>query len=242
MADREEEEQIEVIKRWWKENGTSTIVGIVAALAIVFGYQGWRDHEREVGEDASAIYEDMVSASSLDNPLAQLDNEKLATAKFLGGRLKAEFANSTYAHLAALLLAKIAVEEGDLPAAERELKWALDSGIDDSLEVLVRIRLARVKNAMGAADEALAILATVDPGEHRPSFEEIKGDIYRTLGDNTQARESYQRALTALDTGDVRPMLQMKLDDLVSPTADVVADDALLGDAAAESAPTEEAK
>ena len=34
---RTEEEQLEAIKRWWKENGTSLLAGAVLAAAGVFG-------------------------------------------------------------------------------------------------------------------------------------------------------------------------------------------------------------
>ncbi|MEW8396328.1 MAG: tetratricopeptide repeat protein, partial [Candidatus Thiodiazotropha sp.] len=34
-----EEEQVEAIKRWWKENGTSVIAGLVIGLGGIFGWQ-----------------------------------------------------------------------------------------------------------------------------------------------------------------------------------------------------------
>ena len=37
----EEEEQIEAIRNWWKENGRSVIAGAVLGLAAIFGWQGW---------------------------------------------------------------------------------------------------------------------------------------------------------------------------------------------------------
>ena len=42
---RTEEEQIEAIKRWWKKNGSSLLLGIALALAIVFGWQAWQNHQ-----------------------------------------------------------------------------------------------------------------------------------------------------------------------------------------------------
>ena len=38
---RTEEEQLEAIKRWWKENGTSLIAGVAIAAAGVFGWNAW---------------------------------------------------------------------------------------------------------------------------------------------------------------------------------------------------------
>jgi predicted negative regulator of RcsB-dependent stress response len=33
-----EEEQIAAIKNWWKENGNSLLMAVVAAIAIIFGW------------------------------------------------------------------------------------------------------------------------------------------------------------------------------------------------------------
>ena len=41
---RTEEEQIEAIKQWWKKNGSSLLIGVGLALAIVFGWQAWQNH------------------------------------------------------------------------------------------------------------------------------------------------------------------------------------------------------
>ncbi len=58
------------------------------------------------------------------------------------------------------------------------------------------------------------MLDRIEPGAHRVSYEEVRGDAYTALGDEAAAREAYQRAVEALDEDESRPMLQMKLDDL----------------------------
>ncbi|MEX1237520.1 MAG: tetratricopeptide repeat protein, partial [Pseudomonadales bacterium] len=83
-----DEEQIEAIKKWWDENGKSILIGIVLALGGVFGYQAWDNHVRETGEAASALYEDMLAAMAMDDPFGTLDEERLATARFIAGQLK----------------------------------------------------------------------------------------------------------------------------------------------------------
>lgn len=215
MADRTEEEQIEAIKRWWDENGKSLIVGIVVALGGVFGYQAWQDHVRETGEAASSLYEDLVAAVTRDSPFETIEEEQLKTGKFIATQLEETYPDSTYAHFAALFMAKVAVEAGDLDTAEKELNWALEHGIDESLEAMTRIRLARVKIARGEPEAALAMLESIDPGTHSVSFEEVRGDAYMALNDEARAREAYGRAVEAQEEGRARPMLQMKLDDLV---------------------------
>ena len=37
---RTEEEQVEALKKWWEENGRSTVVAVIVALGLGFGWQG----------------------------------------------------------------------------------------------------------------------------------------------------------------------------------------------------------
>lgn len=231
-----DEEQIEAIKRWWDENGTSLIIGVVVAVGGVLGWQAWQNHVQEQGEAAAAIYDDLMEAVVVEGPFASLDEEARQTGKFLAGRLKEEHDGSSYAHFAAMFLAKLAVAEGDLEKAESELSWAIEDGIDESLLPIATMRLARVQKALGNHETALETLLSVEPGEHRPTWEEIRGDVYHAMGDRAQAREAYQNALGALDNPGSRPMLQMKLDDLEAAeiTVPVEADEPLANNTPAE--------
>lgn len=39
-----EEEQVEALKKWWKENGTAVIVGVVIGISAVVGFWKWREY------------------------------------------------------------------------------------------------------------------------------------------------------------------------------------------------------
>jgi len=212
-----DEEQLEAIKRWWDENGTSILVGAVLAVGGVLGYQAWQNHVQTKGETAAAIYDDMVDQVRLESPLQSRDEESISTVQFLASRLKEEHGGSTYAHFAALFLAQLAVEAGDLQKAEAELSWVIEDGIDDSIAPIARIRLARVQSGLGNHDEALATLGGFEPGEHLPSWAETKGDIHYARNEKDEARAAYQRGLDALENPASRPMLRMKFEDLEAP-------------------------
>lgn len=226
MADRTEEEQVEAIKKWWDENGTSTVVGIIAALLVVFGYRGWESHVQEQGEMASAVYEDMLQAVSVASPFETIDEERLSTGQFLANKLKDEYPDSVYAHMGALFMAKLAVDQDNLEEAEKELTWALENDIDESLEIVVKTRLARIRLAQGKPEEAMQVVSGLEGGAHQSSVEEVIGDIYHEMGELDQAREAYQRAVNALKEGDERQYLEMKLDNLVAPAVVVQAEPA----------------
>ena len=60
-----DEEQLELIKKWWDENGTSLVTAVVLALGVTFGYRAWEDNVRETAEAASAKYENLVQAAAV---------------------------------------------------------------------------------------------------------------------------------------------------------------------------------
>ena len=51
-----EEEQVEAIKQWWKDNGKSVIGGLVLGLAVVGGLKGWQQYTKVSAENAAAYY------------------------------------------------------------------------------------------------------------------------------------------------------------------------------------------
>jgi predicted negative regulator of RcsB-dependent stress response len=209
-----EEEQLETLRKWWEENGKSTIAAIVLALGAGFGWQGWQDYRQGQSEQASAVYEEMLQAL---NPVegAVPTQEQLQTGRHLANTLKDEFPRSTYARFAALHLARVAVQESNLDAAEAELRWVLESGPADEVEAVARLRLARVLSAAGEYDAAAALLAEHSVG-FEGAFAEARGDLLLARGETDAAREEFQRALAsgAGAGGGGSRSLQLKLESL----------------------------
>ena len=92
-----EEEQIAAIKNWWKTNGTSVILAIVAALAIVFGYRAWQGNVEANKASASGLYQRLVNVVTAQQGIA--DDQ---SASFIAGELKENFSETEYARFAAL--------------------------------------------------------------------------------------------------------------------------------------------
>ncbi len=225
VTDKTEEEQVEAIKNWFAKNGTSLVAAIVLALGSVFGYQAWEKSVRDQGEKASGMYENLTAAVSV-GPFETLSDESRSTAVFIANQLKAEYPDSTYAHFAAMQLAKLEVEAGALDSAAAELQWVLDQKVDDSLAVLVRLRLAQVKLGQEEYDAALALLDQSNVDGHASAYAELRGDVYHAMGRLDDAREAYQAAVALLKEGTTKPMLNMKLEDLVVPEVAIPADTA----------------
>lgn len=219
MAYDTDEEQIEAIKGWWEENGTSVIVGIILVLAVLFGSRYWQSSHNASAELASDIYTQMSDAVQADFDL-NIDDEALSAVSNWHNELKTNFLNSIYSRYSALLMARLYVQRNELANAENELRWILDNpglgflkSIDDEMALTTRGRLARVIIAQGNAEAALQLLNEVDPGTFVGIFAEIEGDAYVELGRFPEAIEAYQTALTLGTNTDV---VELKLNDLRS--------------------------
>lgn len=132
-----EAEQVEALKRWWKDNGRSVLAGVAIALVAVIGWYQWQDYQRGQSLDASAAYETVVSRITAGDTAGAAE----AVAQLREG-------NGAYAVLASLRLAGALVADGELERAEEALNWARDNAPDDGMGRLARVRLAQVLDAM----------------------------------------------------------------------------------------------
>ncbi|WP_166261511.1 YfgM family protein [Marinobacter salicampi] len=208
---RTEEEQVEAIKNWWKSNGISILVGIGAALAIVFGWQSWQEQKAAERSQAASQFAGLLNALSSSD----LDT-RLETVRYLAGELQEDFEDSAYAVYGTLILAQQQLlEQDDAAAAVESLKWALDRVEQGGpVEPIVRHRLAQAQFAAGNNDEALATLRNgTDAEAFAPLFAELEGDILLASGDEDSAKEAYKTAREAL--GEQRNgLLELKMADL----------------------------
>lgn len=212
-----EEEQLEALKRWWSENGTSTVVGVALAVSGYLGWGFWQDKQQADAEAASSSYQTLMEAVVAE-PGQALSEEKSATANHLADELKAQHGDSLYASQAALFKAKLAVESDDLTAAAAELEWVIAQNVEPSMTLLTRSRLARVQLDLGEHDKALATVADANSGSFKALFAEIRGDVLLAQGKDSEARAAYQLAADNLipEQAGRRPLLEMKINDLQS--------------------------
>jgi predicted negative regulator of RcsB-dependent stress response len=218
-----DEEQVEALKSWWQDNGSSLLTGVVIVLVAFFGMRQWQSSQQGTAGVASDLYQ-QLSELAVGSVNAEVTDQQMQQADAIFQRLKGEFEDSIYSRYAALAMAKFLVEKGDEARAATELQWILDHpklGLlqkpEEELFMVARLRLARVKLSLGEPDAALALLREVEPGSFNASFAELEGDILLEKGDADGAKAAYARAL--ISTEGVNPvLLQLKLQNLgVSP-------------------------
>jgi predicted negative regulator of RcsB-dependent stress response len=194
-AYRSEEEQVEALKSWWKENGRSTMIGVALALGLGFGWQAWKKNEQVAADNASNLYQQMIQT------LASQEDLDDGAARQIAEELKDKYRGSTYAQFAALHLARLDVNSGQPAQAEAELRWVLSmASAGSDIHQLAQLRLARVLASQGQTDEALQMLqgATTD---FVASYAMARGDILLGQGNEAQALVAYESAAAALDAG-----------------------------------------
>ena len=147
-------------------------------------------------------------------PAGQLGETEIAEIRYNSDLLKKEFSASTYAQFAALMIARVEVQEGNLAAATTELEWVIAQQGDVEVRTLATLRLAKLLGAQNQYDEALALLVDADDAWQLGRLE-TRGDLLVAQGDLDAARAAYTEAsLLAATSGTNNPLLGLKLDNL----------------------------
>jgi predicted negative regulator of RcsB-dependent stress response len=205
-----EEEQVEALKRWWKENGKSLVLTIAVSIGGVLSWNAYQDHQANQAETASVYFQQLMISA----PAGQLNESQIAEVRYNSELLKTEFDASTYAQFGALMLARVEVQEGNLTAAAAELQWVIEQQGDAEINALATIRLAKLLGAQGQYDKALALLVDGDDAWQLGRLE-VRGDLLVAQGELDAARVAYEKASVLADTnGASNPLLGLKLDNL----------------------------
>jgi predicted negative regulator of RcsB-dependent stress response len=201
-----EEQQVEALKEWWKENGKSVVLGVVLGVGAIFSWRGWVSHQENLAVEASDLYAEVVDFLSNDDLVGIEKNASI---------LRSEYADTTFASMASLAEAKLQVEHSELARAVEKLQWVVENSDLDEFKNIALLRKARVLLANGQADDALKALPKTANLAFKGLFAEVRGDIYLSKGDKDKARQAYTEA-SASGSSDPQ-LLGMKLDDLAIP-------------------------
>ena len=91
-----DEEQVEKVKSWLKENGMSIVFGIIIGVGGIGGYNYWIQYQEGVAVEASGHFEQMLVA---------LERDDTDSLRQHAETLIADYASTEYALMARLALA-----------------------------------------------------------------------------------------------------------------------------------------
>jgi len=201
-----EEEQLEAIKKWWKENGRAVVTGVVLGVILIMGWNFWRERQLRISQQASALFQQTLLA---------MNEKKSESALQLSERLAKEYGDSAYGMYGRLLLAKLKSERADMLGAKQALEGVLSSKADASYKHIARLRLIELLLANGEFDAARQRIEEAEKsgglGTYQSQYEELRGDALAALGSADAAREAYRKAK---GSGAFSAVLDMKIDDL----------------------------
>lgn len=199
-----EEQQVEALKKWWKENASTVIAGVILGIAVIVGVRFYSQYKIQHAEEAGAIFYSMINLA--DSDLATDVQQKVDT-------LFNSYADTPYASMSALMAAKQQLKKGDFDNAIKNLQWIVDHSSQTELQHIARLRLMRILFANNNIDKALQLSQVDYPQSYAAMYEELKGDLYVAQGDYEQARMAYNKAI--LNAGaQASQWLRLKRDDL----------------------------
>jgi predicted negative regulator of RcsB-dependent stress response len=185
-----EKEQVEALRKWWKENGSSVITGVLLGLSVLLGGKAWFSYQETRTLSASNVYAQMMVALN--------QNEEEPVRNF-ANQLISEYSGSGYAPLAALVLARLAVKQGELPAAQVQLQWALDHADSPETKHTARMRLVRVlMDQNQLTDAAQQLNSAGEAGAYAYLYTELQGDLAMLEGNAAEAARAYRQALDSM--------------------------------------------
>lgn len=204
MTYETDEEKVEAIKKWWKENGLSVIAGAALGLGAIYGWRLWIGHKESVAGQASTAFEQlMVNASGTQADAVAKQMQMIAD----------DFGGTPYPALSDLVGAKALYDAGKTDAAINALQKVVDKAPDPALSDIAALRLARIQVAQDQLDAAEKTLRTLDGS---PAFAgeaaAVRGDIAAKRGDSAAARTAYEEAIEKGSA--LSQIIRLKIDNL----------------------------
>ena len=180
----EEEQEINQLKDWWKENSKTIIVAFILGVGGMFGWRYWQAYQAEQIAQASSQYDALIYSAQQDKQAKKANIEQFVQAN----------SKTAYAVFALLDEAKKAAEKQDFAAAEVNLNQALTQSQDEVLTSIVALRLSAVQFQLGQLDNALTTLNQVKGESFNARKAILTGDIQVAKGDKVAAKNSFEQA------------------------------------------------
>lgn len=204
-----DQEQIEMLQKFWRDYGNSIIIGVLVIVVALGGYNFYQSQAQKSREAASDVYQGLVVAVSEEN------DTTLETVKKVSDELRADHKGSVYAIHAALYVAKFEMDAGSHENAIAQYDWVISNAKNQEYKDVALLRKARLVAQFDSVENGLALIDGQTSQSQEASFLETSGDFYQQLGRTDDAVAAYEAALVVVEEAQFnRPFLQLKLDNL----------------------------
>lgn len=204
--DLHEQEQVDALRAWWKENGTWLLAALVIAAAAFAGMRIWQSWQAGKAAGAATLY------AQVEQQMGSNDAKRIANA---AQAVVDQYPSSAYASRAELLAAQASMHAKNSDQARMQLQWVIDNASEEGLQSVARLKLAALLLDEKKYEEALGLLASKHPAAFDALYADLKGDVLLAQGKKDEARVAYQAAFDKIDaTNTYRNLIQMKLDSV----------------------------
>ena len=193
-----EEEQVEQIIKWIKENGMQIVAGVLIGLSAIWGLDAYKQYQYSQSVEARTNYLNLASS-----PINS----------YMYDELKASYADSGYTDQATLIMAKYAVDNKDYAKALEHLN-SLTNSENEFVANIAKIRAANINLEIGNHEQALSLLETTN-NSFNGLYNHARGDVYVATNEIDLAKKHYQLALTQISKeSELQSLITIKLNDL----------------------------
>jgi|RifCSPlowO2_12_1023861.scaffolds.fasta_scaffold16748_2 predicted negative regulator of RcsB-dependent stress response len=204
--DLQEQEQLDTLKAWWKENGNRLLGVLLIAVVAMGGWRGWQYYQSKQSSEAATLYAGF---------LQQLGSNDAKRVNDAAAAVMDKYAASGYAARAALLAAQVNEQGKEAARAKTQLQWVIDHAAEAGLKDVARLRLAAVLLDEKNYAEAMKLLEAKHPASFDGLYADLRGDVLSAQGKTDEARSAYKLAYEKTDAKSMyRNLIQMKMDAL----------------------------
>ena len=207
MNDLSEKEQLQEMRAWWSENGRYVITGVVLGVAIIFGWNQWRASIQTSRIEASNLFEEVMSA---------VGDGDTDMAEGAAGNIYDNYEQTVYPDQTRLAMARLYMDKGRDQDAADVLRELIVVGDENEIQLVGRLRLAKVLLYQNKPDEVVELLKDRGESGFSARYSEVLGDAYAAQGNFAEAQTAYLTALTENQTMRTvdNTLVQLKLNDL----------------------------
>ena len=204
--DLQEQEQVDALKNWWKENGKYVVGVVVIAMLGFSGMQFWKNHQSQQAGEAAKLFAEVMKQTQSNDP--KRVNDAVAA-------LVDKFGNSAYAPRAQFVAIQANLQAKDIARAKTQLQWVIDHAAETGLQDTARLKLASLLLDEKKYDEAMVQINVTHPEAFTGLYADLKGDVLSAQGKTEEARAAYKEALAKIEAKSMyRSLVQLKLDGL----------------------------
>ncbi len=201
-----DEQQAELVKNWWRENGLFLIGGLVIGVGGLFGWQTWQSNQIATAQEASNAFQELNAANA---------QQRYNKAEELHALIVEDYSGTPYADSAELAIAASYMKQTDADKAAEVLQRLVNETSDENVRNIAKLRLGRVLLQLEDYAGAEKVAAYAKDDAYTAVFADLRGDVAYAQGNIEAARTAYTQSLDSAGQGFPQSgYVQVKLDDL----------------------------